>query len=33
MSGSTSYVQVRDIWQAYNGRSIIERVNLDVAVG
>ncbi|WP_425070245.1 arginase family protein [Sagittula sp. S175] len=26
-----SFVEVRDIWQAYDGRSIIERVNLDVA--
>jgi len=28
-----SFVEVRDIWQAYDGRSIIERVNLDVAEG
>ncbi|WP_425100531.1 ATP-binding cassette domain-containing protein [Tropicibacter sp. S64] len=28
-----SFVEVRDVWQAYGGRSIIERVNLDVAEG
>ncbi|MFW2586960.1 ATP-binding cassette domain-containing protein [Sagittula sp. SSi028] len=28
-----SFVEVRDIWQAYGGRSIIERVNLDVDEG
>ncbi|MGI3168537.1 ATP-binding cassette domain-containing protein [Pseudooceanicola sp. C21-150M6] len=28
-----SFVQVRNVWQAYGGRSIIERVNLDVAEG
>ncbi|MBN9888754.1 ABC transporter ATP-binding protein [Salipiger abyssi] len=33
MSNSERFVQVRDIWQAYGGRSIIERVNLDVAEG
>jgi NitT/TauT family transport system ATP-binding protein len=28
-----SFVQVRNVWQAYDGRSIIERVNLDVDEG
>jgi NitT/TauT family transport system ATP-binding protein len=30
---SAGFLAVRDIWQAYGGRSIIERVNLDVAEG
>lgn len=28
-----SFVSVRNVWQAYSGRSIIERVNLDVDEG
>ena len=28
-----SFVTVTDVWQSYGGRSIIERVNLDVAEG
>ncbi len=28
-----SFVAVRDLWQGYAGRSILERVNLDVAEG
>ncbi|MEC7669492.1 MAG: ATP-binding cassette domain-containing protein, partial [Pseudomonadota bacterium] len=28
-----SFVQVRDLWQAYGDRSILERVNVDVAEG
>ena len=28
-----SFVQVRDVWQSYGGRPIIERVNLDIAEG
>ncbi|SFA95554.1 NitT/TauT family transport system ATP-binding protein [Poseidonocella pacifica] len=28
-----SFIQVRDVWQAYGGRSIIERVTLDVSEG
>ena len=28
-----SFVTVRNVWQAYGGRSIIERVNLDVTEG
>ncbi|EPX76658.1 ABC transporter ATP-binding protein [Salipiger mucosus] len=28
-----SFVSVRDVWQSYGGRPIIERVNIDVAEG
>ena len=28
-----SFVEVRDVWQAYGGRSIIERVTLDAEEG
>jgi len=28
-----SFVQVRDLWQAYGDRSILERVNVDIAEG
>ncbi|WP_413204110.1 ATP-binding cassette domain-containing protein [Rhodospirillum sp. A1_3_36] len=33
MSVSKSYVTVRNVFQAYQGRPILERVNLDVAEG
>ena len=28
-----SFVTVRDVWQSYGDRSILERINLDVAEG
>lgn len=28
-----SFVSVRDVWQSYGGRSILERVNVDIAEG
>lgn len=33
MTTPDSFVTVRNVWQAYGGRSIIERVNLDVTEG